>query len=206
MTITDCLDQIEAASRDLRLLLVGGDPVPVPVPPVTGGDAFDVSRAVHHDGPSFVNWPATARITALEFGPDGVRVDFTKHDGLDRWPDVRPAGWTGDLQYCFGMAMRIDGTWHVSAPIQCWHDLERSGGNIGDANPLRDGRGQVLANWFYAPDRWGPLCRQPAAGELVGFFVVAGSVRGGSEAVSVEERSNVVVVPFPTEIGASYSF
>lgn len=205
MTITDCLERIEAAARDLRQLLEGGKPAPIPVPPVTGGDAFDFSQAVQHDGPSFTNWPATARITALELGRDGVRVAFTKHDGPHRWPDVRPDGWDGDLQYCLGMAMPFDGVWHVSAPIQCWHDLERSGGNVGDADAA-DGRGQVAGNWFYSADRWGPLCRQPHVGEPVGFFVVAGSVRGGSEAISVQERSNVVVVPFPSVDGATYTF
>ncbi len=211
MTISDCLLRVESALSDIRALLEGGQPVPVPAPgpapapaPPTSGDAFDFAAAVQHDGTTFTGWPATATITALEFRSDGVHVEFSKHDGPDRWPDVRPDGWDGDLQYCMGMAMHLDGVWHVSAPIQCWHDLVSSGGNIGDATAA-GGRGQVAGNWFYS-DRWGPLCRQPQAGEMVGFFVVAGSVRGGSEAISVRERSNVVVVPFPTADGASHSF
>jgi hypothetical protein len=47
----------------------------------------------------------------------------------------------------------------------------------------------------------GPMQRQPAPGERLGFFVVAGNVRGVDDVVSVRERSNVVVVAFPTSTG-----
>jgi hypothetical protein len=47
--------------------------------------------------------------------------------------------------------------------------------------------------------------RQPAVGERVGFFVVAGNVRGVDDVISVRERSNVVVVPFPDAQGAVYA-
>ena len=41
---------------------------------------------------------------------------------------------------------------------------------------------------------------QPANGEMVGFFVTAGNERNNG-AYSVKERSNVVLVPFPTNGG-----
>jgi hypothetical protein len=78
--------------------------------------------------------------------------------------------------------------------------------DVGDPAPCDNGiSGQVHGNWFYA-NVWGPLQRQPAVGELVGFFVVAGNVRGvgGADIVKVSERSNVVVVPFPDVHGAVF--
>jgi hypothetical protein len=208
--VSELVSQAEAALAELRglLSLPASGAETAPPAPATGGDAFAFVDAIQHDGIRFTDWPATARITTLGFGPGGVQIEFTRKNGADRWPDVRPADWDGDLQYCLGMALRIDGQWHVSAPIQFWHDLDRSGGNIGDATVVgKNGKlGQVSANWFYEDHRWGPMCRQPQPGEQVGFFVVAGSVRGGSEAISVRERSNVVVVPFPTASGDSHSF
>ena len=46
---------------------------------------------------------------------------------------------------------------------------------------------------------------QPAPGEQVGFFVTAGDARAKDVRV-VTERSNVVLVPFPTDAGAYYPF
>lgn len=50
---------------------------------------------------------------------------------------------------------------------------------------------------------------QPARGEEIGFFVVAGNVRnitdGGSQS-PVQERSDVVLVPMPGSGGASFRF
>jgi hypothetical protein len=160
---------------------------------------------VQHRGTAFTNWPATTQITRLEFRPTGVHVEFSKREGAGRWPDVTPAGWDGALQYCLGIAMLIDGVWHMTAPIQFWSGLDASGGNIGDPAPKDNGlRGTVHGDWCYSSE-WGPMQRQPAPGEQVGFFVVAGNVRGVDDVVSVRERSNVVVVPFPDARGAVFA-
>jgi hypothetical protein len=101
--------------------------------------------------------------------------------------------------------MLIDGTWHVTAPIQFWFGLDASGGNVGDPRPRDNGLlGTIHGDWCYSGE-WGPMQRQPAAGERVGFFVVAGNVRGVDDAISVRERSNVVVVPFPDAHGAVFA-
>jgi hypothetical protein len=169
--------------------------------PAPGQDAFDFGAAVQHDGPKFTTWPATSAITKLEVRSSGVYLEFARKAD---WPNVTIPGWVnpdgtpGTIYLSLGMAMRIDGTWHVAAPIQVYRGLEASGGPIYDANVIgqQGQRGQVWANWFY-DGRWGPLQRQPAAGEPVGFFAVAGSIRGGSSAFLIQERTNVVVVPFP---------
>ena len=204
-------DQLQAACPWLRGYASGGTPHPAPADRPSGGgslppgDAFDMSQAVQHRGPAFTGWPATTEITRLELRLGGVHVEFHKRDGAGRWPDVTPHGWHGPMQYCLGIAMLINGTWHVTAPIQFWSGLEASGGNVGDPAARDNGlAGTIHGDWCYNAE-WGPMQRQPAAGERVGFFVVAGNVRGVDDVMSVQERSNVVVVPFPDVQGALFS-
>ena len=82
-----------------------------------------------------------------------------------------------------------------------WYGLDEGGGPPGE----------FALNWFYDPRRWAPMTgHQPAVGETVGFFVVAGDVRGHLDVSQcctyVKERSNVVFVPMPDGNGASFSF
>ncbi len=166
---------------------------------------LDLHQATIYDNPSnLADWPVTTTITDLEFqynGSDGVHVTFSKQDGADRWPDVTPPGWTGPLQYTMGMAEYINGKWYASAAIQFWYGLEASGGNVALDN-------QVAKNWYY-DSRWGEMNGyQPKTGEIIGIFVVAGNVRGvtdGSQS-PVQERSNVVLAPFPDVNGAKYTY
>lgn len=164
-------------------------------------DMIDMSQAIQHEGPDFTKWKATAKLISIVFDDNGINVQFSKRNDTDNknntWPDIIPnAGtqeaWTGPIYYSLGMAMKIGNEWHVAAPIQCWRSEDSFGGPPGLwAN------NQVSSNWFYSQGRWDVMCRQPQANELVGFFVIAGSVRLGSVAISVQERSNVIVIPFP---------
>jgi hypothetical protein len=175
----------------------------------TGGappTMLDLHDAILYDNPiNMADWPVTTTITDLEFqymGADGVHVEFDKKDGPGRWPDITPPGWMGPLEYTLGMAEYINGQWYASAAIQFWNGLDASGGNV--ALDM-----QVGKNWYY-DSRWGMLeGRQPATGEIIGIFVVAGNARGvkddGSES-PVHERSNVVLVPMPDVNGAKYTF
>ena len=55
--------------------------------------------------------------------------------------------------------------------------------------------------------RWAPMTfHQPPPGETIGFFVVAGDVRGFDSNQKYQERSNVVLVPMPDGGGATYTF
>jgi hypothetical protein len=167
---------------------------------------LDLHDATIEDNPAgLADWPVTTTITDLEFqynGMDGIHVEFSKRDGPGSWPDVTPPGWTGSLQYTLGMAERINGRWYASAAIQFWRGLAQSGGNVGADQ-------QVAKNWYY-DGRWGAMAGyQPAVGETIGVFVVAGNVRGVTDDGTqspVRERSNVVVVPMPTAAGAKYTF
>ena len=160
--------------------------------------AFDMSQAVIVDNPpDLASWAQTANITSVVFGPGQVTVDFDRRDGANRWPDS-PWGAPGDsVEYTLGMCLNIGGRWYCSAAIQYWHgrDLQATD-TIG-------------SNWFYPP-AWGPMNGyNPSSGELVGFFVAAGSVRhdvtpGGTSSV-VRERSNVALTPWGQDYAISGS-
>jgi hypothetical protein len=169
------------------------EPVPPPPPPPpapTGpSDGLDLHRAVVTGGSpaDIANWPITTQITAMDFG-NGVRVDFSKKDGPGRWPDVVPPGWDGPIQYTLWMVVNIGGRWYTSGGVEYWYGLDRQG---GPAN-------EFAYNWYYNAQVWGPLANhQPANGEQVGFFVTSGDQRV-KDARRITERSNVVVMPFPS--------
>jgi hypothetical protein len=181
---------------------------------------LDLHEAIIYDNPSnLADWPVTTTITEVDFeymGSDGVHVQFSKEDDAGSWPDVTPPGWTGSLEYTLGFAEYIGGQWYASAAIQFWRGLPASGGNVAeDTVSLGQCTAfgyasscQVAMNWYY-DGRWGELAGyQPATGETIGVFVVAGNVRGvtdGSES-PVQERSNVVLVHMPDIGGAKYTF
>jgi len=159
---------------------------------------FSLDQATILDSPdNFAFFTETAKITTLVMGPNGINVDFTKKNGPDRWPDIFPPGFSGPIQYCLGLAFNIDGRWYASAPIEMWNDRLEGGG------PPQD----YALNWFYNPLRWAPMTfHQPQPGETIGFFVVAGDVRGFNSNQKYQERSNVVLVPMPDSGGATYTF
>ena len=171
----------------------------VPVPSGDLGTSLDMHEAViEHDDPGMTDWNISTTITGLDLLPSGVHVEFSKADGPNRWPDTPDysgSGGMGPLQYSIGLCFKISGQWHCSAPIELWYGLHENGGNIGEP-------GQVPSNWFY-DNRWGAMQGyQPKAGEIVGVYVVAGDAR--NNIYVVKERSNIVLVPFPTAAGAKY--
>lgn len=141
------------------------------------------------------SWPITSTITKLEFRSSGVHVEHSKNVGAGAWPNFRPPGWDGDLQYTLWIFLRLGGQWYGSGCIQYWQSCDQNGG------PPEE----YAKNWYYAADRWAPMTgHQPSPGELVGFMVSAGDARN-SGAQSVQERSNIVRVPFPSS-GTAYGW
>lgn len=188
--------------------------------PDTPPTTLDLHDVTLFDNPTdLADWPVTTTITEVDFqtgSSEGVHVQFSKRDGDGSWPDITPPGWTGPLEYTLGFAEYIEGKWYGSAAIQFWRGLDASGGNVAaDVGTMSQCTAfgyastcQVAKNWYY-DGRWGKLAgRQPATGELIGVFVVAGNVRGvtdGSQS-PVKERSNVVLVPMPDIGGAKHAF
>jgi hypothetical protein len=175
-------------------------PVPTPSGPPAANDAINFGQAIILNSPRDLgSWPVTTSITRLDIRSSGVHVEFSKKDGPGRWPDFTPAGWNGPLQYTLGMALNINGSWYASAPVEFWYGLDRSGGPPS----------QYALNWFYDPARWAPMTyHQPAVGEMIGYFVCAGDCRNRSDSSGspVRERSNVVLVPMPSDAGATHTF
>ena len=213
--------KIDGALIDSAPVVDGGTDAPAPpvdsAPPPT---TLDLHEATLFDNPAdLADWPITTLITSVEFQPggiDGVKVLFSKRDGVDSWPDVTPPGWDGSLEYTLGFVENIGGKWYGSAAIEFWRGLDLSGGNVAQDTVTKAqctlfGAGsscQVAKNWYY-DGRWGALAGyQPATGEIIGVFVVAGNLRGvtdGSQS-PVKERSNVVLVKMPDVGGAKYTF
>lgn len=166
-------------------------------------DAVDLGQTTIHNSPSDVaQWPATAKVLSLAIQLQGFQIDFTKRDGAGSWPDYVPPGFGGPIEYTLWSVEKVNGPWHASGPIQIWRDPSHTLWIGGQPSMLAQ-------NWYYDPGRWGPLSGyQPAVGEPVGFFVTAGNARNvpAPGATSVLERSNVVIVPFPADTGASFTF
>jgi hypothetical protein len=176
-----------------------GVPAPAPAPTAAAVDAIPLSSMIIRDAPAYGNWPITTALKVVDIRANGIHVEFSKQSGAGRWPDWTPPGWNGPLQYSLGMALNIGGVWYASSPIEFWYGLDRSGGPPS----------KYALNWFYEPRRWAPMTsHQPAVGETIGFFVVAGDARGrvDGHGSPVKERSNVVMVTMPTDAGAHFTF
>ena len=172
-------------------------PAPAPAPVPSNGDQIDLHSVIVR-GPAgdVANWPVTTTIRVLDFNSGGVFVDFSKKNGPGRWPEVVPPGWAGGIEYTIWMVVNHNGQWYTAGGVEFWNGLDRSGGP-----PSR-----YASNWYYNAQVWGPLDQhQPAVGEQVGFFVTAGDQRA-KDVRAVTERSNVVLVPFPSDGGAYYPF
>lgn len=163
-------------------------------------DAIDIHSAVIVNAPDVRGWPITTALTSVDFDGTKTRVDFTKKDGPNRWPDVTPAGWTGPLEFTLWLFVNNNGTWVGSGFIQFWAGRDGSG-NPGDP----DVPSLYAEHWYYA-QRWAPIYGHGPlrAGEQVGFMVTSGNQRDSVGPDSVHERSNIVL--FAAQDRAHYDF
>lgn len=153
-------------------------------------DAISLATVNVVNAPDVRAWPITAAITSISFDGSVSRFEFTKHHGPSRWPDITPAGWDGPIQYTVWLFRKVGGQWAGSGFIQFWESRDGTGTPNDPDVPSR-----YHDHWFYGT-AWRPLVQSDPirAGEKIGFMVVAGSQRAGSFAVSVKERSNIVLV------------
>lgn len=159
-------------------------PLPGPAPMPTTPTPFDFATLDIVGGSTDIRgWAETTRITALDVSLGGVSVDFNLKT---LWPEtLDPAN--GDTVYTLWHGQFVDGRWHAAGILQFYRGLEKAGGAIYLDN-------QIAGNWtYFAP----PINRQPLPGELVAFFVTQGNERR-KDNHTLAERSNAVVVPFPS--------
>jgi hypothetical protein len=161
---------------------------------------IDLASAQIVNAPDVRQWRETSKITRVAFDGSTTRIAFDKQDGPNRWPDVRPAGWDGDLQYTMWLFLQVRGKWIGSAFIQMWHGRDGSG---SAADP--DVPSKFHEHWYYGT-RWAPMHEhgpiQP--GELIGFMVSSGNARDSVGPFGPKERSNIVVVK--ASDNATYAF
>jgi hypothetical protein len=184
----------ESAVLDVVLQRVA--PVPAPTPaPAAGGDQIDPHSVIVRGGccGDVANWPVTTQIRVIDGNAGGWFVDFSAKNS---WPEVTPPGWDGGIQYTLWIVEKINGQWITAGGVEYWRGLARQGGP-----PSR-----LAGNWYYSPAVWGELAtHQPAVGEQVGMFVTAGDQRA-KDVRAVTERSNIVLLPFPSDGGGYYPF
>jgi hypothetical protein len=151
---------------------------------------IDLASAQIVNAPDIRLWRETAKITRVSFDGSTTRIAFDKQDGANRWPDVRPPGWDGDLQYTIWLFLQVRGKWVGSAFVQMWHGRDGSG---SAADP--DVPSKFHEHWYYGT-RWAPMDEHGPiqTGELIGFMVSSGNARDSLGPFGPKERSNIVVV------------
>ena len=184
------------ATQAFQVVIVTTPTTPTPTTPTqpNPGDAINLSTAIIHNSPGDVaNWPVTTTLSRLDLMPSGAHLEFSAQGS---WPEVTPPGWLGGLQYTLWIVLNINGQLHASGCIEYWRGLYENGGPVN----------QYAQNWYFDAIRWGVMTgHQPAVGEQVGFFVTSGDARNNGPN-SVRERSNIVVVAFPSAGGRSFTF
>lgn len=186
---------------------VGTDDPSIPAAGPLGTDAIPFGTLTFINSPDPSAWASTAAISQLTISAAGFAPVFSKQSGPPAppatvgapgtsWPDVTPPGWSGPIQFTLWGVFHVAGIWYATGVIQFWRGLVASGGPPS----------QLHTNWFYG-GAWAPLSNyQPAVGEQVGFFVTAGNARQGANDYVIHARSNVVVVSYPADSGAVFSF
>lgn len=175
------------------------DPPPPPPPPPPGGvDAFELTSAVGVGGADVRSWPITGPITRLDLMPQGFHVEFGKRDGPGRWPDKKPDGWSGAIQYTLWIGTLLGHVWHLAASVNVDYD----NGSHLYADTATEPAKYPRDLWYLDPALAG---HTPVEGEPTAFMVTAGALRGLS-VITVQERSQVIVVPFPPRQGRSFLF
>lgn len=180
------------ASIDMETGAIAIDGI-LDAPPLNhSGDQIDLNQAQIVNAPDVRNWPQTATITEISFDGAMTRVNFTKRDGPDRWPDVTPAGWNGALQYTLWLFLKVNEQWVGSGFVQFWYGREGSG-EWGNRDNF-DVPSVYHQHWYYGT-RWSPMQEHGPikTGEQIGFMVTSGNARDSVGPFGPHERSNVVV-------------
>jgi hypothetical protein len=127
-------------------------------------------------------------LTAVGFRPGVFHIDYTHKE---QWaPYAIDIG--GDGTFQAGTAwifFYINGQWYGTGG-------ERLRPNQTEKS--LDNASRVGEDWFYS-DAWGIMHNyRPAPGEMVGFMVTQGLHRAANES-PLQERSNLVLIPFPAD-------
>ena len=169
---------------------------PAVIPPPGGGGSGITDFAalgnvqIVGGSPDVRSWAITSRITSLRFGPRNIHLEHTRQG---QWPGVDIGG--ALQESTMWVFFRIGGLWYATGGER-WR--------VGQTDKELSAPSAIGPGWFYGP-QWAPMTNYvPMPGELVGFMVVAGSTRADNRA-PVQERSPILMIPFPPD-GVTVSF
>ena len=188
--------------EEFTIEVLDGNGPAVPEPPTQTGDMIDISNAIEcGSNIGVAHWPATAKVTKLSLLPNsqGFNIEFTKSN---TWPEVIPPGWESGIQYTLWL---VKDKKYIAGCFEYWKGCYfEQGGNPTLYKPHAN-IDQIAQNWLY----WNELNQmqlwQPQFGETVGFFVTSGDQRRMNLSV-IQERSNVVSIPFVGANGGEFNF
>lgn len=160
-------------------------------------DGIDLSQAAYHGSPDISRWPVTVALEAVELKSGrasdgntvGVRPVFDRATVNRRWPDVKPPGWEGFIQYTFWACVQPADRWHCAGLHEFWSDRNGSP-RIWTGAPLLT----QWSDWVYR-GQWGPEMEayRPREGDEIVFLLTAGD-RRLMDLGDVRERSNAIRV------------
>ena len=166
---------------------------PPPAPPsnpAPGG--FDLASVTIVGSPDVRGWPITSRLTSLRFGGGQIHLDHTRRG---TWPPVVIASDGTTQEATLWVFFNINGRWYGTGGER-WRP--------GQTDKALSRPSDIGPGWLYDSNRWGPMANYvPRPGELVGFMVAAGSTRSDAN-IAVAERSDVVLINFPSDNGGAF--
>jgi hypothetical protein len=155
-------------------------------------DMLDLARVTILNSPDVRGWPITSTITHLALHDGRITIDHTKRG---QWPAVPYEN--AEQEATIWVFFKIGGQWCGTGGERLRpNQTEKELGKPSDIGP----------GWLYAADRWQQMAGYvPTPGEIVGFLIAAGISRNLGGAAPLQERTAVVLIPFPTDaVGGVY--
>jgi hypothetical protein len=152
--------------------------------------ALDLASVTIVGSPDVRGFSRTSMLTSIAFHP-GSESWHIDHTLRGTWPPIVIDPTDGTTQEAtIWILFRIGGAWYATGGER----LRPNQTDKGIPNPS-----QLGPDWLYDAGRWGIMAGYvPSPGDLVGFFVAAGSTRSDDHVV-VMERTNVVLIAFPND-------
>ena len=145
--------------------------------------------------PAVLGFPATATFDAFGLVPGSMTI---RTSGTGHWPAVAIESGGAPVQSgTLWVFLNIGGQWYATGAERLRPTQVNGGKPEGSPTDL------IGAGWLYDVNRWGPMANyNPAAGEIVGVMVAAGSTRSDNN-TPVKERTNILAIHWPGAAGAN---
>lgn len=155
-------------------------------------DAFDLQTAIFHSK-NVAAWPIATELQGVEFKDADPQGGVRPILSAMPWAGIIPTGWDGPITFAIWLGRQIGGVWHLACALEFYE------GKFWTGAPLH----KQYNDWLSVGKGFGELegLPNPVPGERLAFMVTAGSQRLKDTSSqpgpkSVQQRSNVIVVPF----------